>query len=75
MSIAKFARLEKMPHGAQREIAREFSNMGFKVSDSDVSKVMNERDSDISPEKRKLIRKAIARRVKMSYAECWPDGL
>jgi transcriptional regulator with XRE-family HTH domain len=67
MSIARFARKERLPHGAQSEIARKLG-----VADSVVSRVMNDKAADLNPRTVRRIRVAIARKLNMRVDEVFP---
>lgn len=70
MSIARYARKEKMKHGWQHEIA-----VALDMKDSVVSRVMNDKGADLSPATRRKVQVAIARRLNMSVSECFPPLL
>lgn len=68
MSIARYARKERLPWGAQKEIAERLG-----VAESVVSRVMNDKGSDLKPETLRKIRVAIARKIGMRVDEVFPD--
>jgi predicted XRE-type DNA-binding protein len=68
MSIARFARKERLPYGFQREIARKLD-----VQESQVSRVMNDEVHGISPLRVRRIRVAIARKLRMRVDEVFPS--
>lgn len=68
MSIARYARKERLPFGAQKEIAEELG-----VAESVVSRVMNGKGDDLSTETRHKVQVAIARKLRMSVAEVFPE--
>lgn len=68
MSIARYARKEMLDTGVQREIAHRLN-----VAESSVSKVMNDKVSDLSPKTVRRIRVAIARRLRMRVDEAFPQ--
>lgn len=67
MSIARYARKERLPVGAQREIATKLD-----VAESVVSRVMNDKGADLSPKTIRRVRVAIARRIGMRVDEVFP---
>jgi transcriptional regulator with XRE-family HTH domain len=68
MSIARYARKERLPNGAQRVIARKLG-----VAESVVSRVMNDKGSDLSPQTIRRVRVAIARKLRMRVDEVFPE--
>jgi transcriptional regulator with XRE-family HTH domain len=68
MTIARFARKERLPHGAQSRIAEKLG-----VADSVVSRVMNDKAADLNPKTVRRIRVAIARKLRMRVDEVFPD--
>lgn len=68
MSIARYARKERLPHGAQREIATRLG-----LAESVVSRVMNDRISELAPSTVRKVRAAIARRLHQPVLEVFPD--
>lgn len=70
MSIARYARRERLPVGAQKEIAQRLG-----VAESVVSRVMNDKGSDLSPITRRRVKVAIARKLGMKVDEAFPVEL
>lgn len=70
MSIARYARKERLPFGAQKEIAEELG-----VAESVVSRVMNGKGDDLSAETRHKVRVAIARKLRMKVDEVFPEAV
>lgn len=68
MNIARFARMERLPYGAQAEIARKCG-----VSPSFVSLVMNDKAVALNQAKVRKVRVAIARRLRQPVLEVFPD--
>lgn len=67
MSIARYARKERLPVGAQKEIAAKLG-----VAQSVVSRVMNDKGADLSPITRRRVQVAIARRLNLKVDEAFP---
>jgi predicted XRE-type DNA-binding protein len=67
MSIARYARKERLRTGAQNEIA-----LRLDVSKSTVSKVMNDKVSDLAATTIRKVRVAIARKLRMRVDEVFP---
>lgn len=59
MALSKYERKEKLPNGAQSEIAAALD-----LSEATVSLVMNEKDEKLTPETRAEVREAIAARIR-----------
>jgi predicted XRE-type DNA-binding protein len=67
MSIARYARREKLQPGAQKEIAESLG-----VAESVVSRVMNDKGADLAPATRRKVQVAIARKIGMTVDEAFP---
>lgn len=67
MSIARYARKERLQRGAQKEIAERLG-----VSHTVVSRVMNDKGADLSPVTRRKIQVAIARKLGLAVDEAFP---
>lgn len=78
MSIARYARKERLPHGAQREIARrleeKYRDRWTGTWDSAISRVMNDDTRNISAERVRIIKAAVARRIGLPIRELWPES-
>lgn len=70
MSIARYARKERLPVGAQKEIAIRLG-----VAESVVSRVMNDKGQDLSPLTRRKVQVAIARKLGLKVEEAFPAEL
>ena len=70
MSIARYARKERLRFGAQKEIARALD-----VPEAYVSRVMNDKAQHLPAEKVRAIQVAIARRLGMRVDEAFPRDL
>ena len=68
MNIARYARKERLPWGAQKEIAKRLG-----VTPSVVSRVMNDKGADLKPETIRKVKVAIARKLRMAVDEVFPD--
>jgi transcriptional regulator with XRE-family HTH domain len=68
LSLARYARLEKLPYGTQSKIARK-----FRVSPSFVSLVMNDKAAALKPEKVQKVQDEIAKRLGMPVEEVFPS--
>ena len=68
MSIARYARKERLPHGAQHEIALKLG-----VGDWVVSRVMNDKTDSLGKETVRRVRVAIARKLRQPVTEVFPD--
>lgn len=68
MSIARYARKERLPTGAQKEIAERLG-----VAASVVSRVMNDKGADLAPATVRRVRVAIARKLRMKVDEVFPE--
>jgi transcriptional regulator with XRE-family HTH domain len=68
MSIARYARKERLPFGAQKEIAKKLG-----VAESVVSRVMNDKGDDLKPATVRAVRVAIARKLRMRVDEVFPQ--
>lgn len=70
IDLARLLRRDQLRHGAQRQIARK-----LKVEESDVSLVVNGKaKGTVGPEKIARIQREIARRLKKSVAEVFPEN-
>lgn len=70
MSIARYARKERLKNGVQKEIAAALD-----VDESVVSRVMNDKGADLSPATRRRVQVAIARKLRMPVDEAFPSEL
>lgn len=72
MPLTRFERKERLPYGAQAEIAKE---LGEGFGPAFVSRVMNDKVDGLDPEKVRRCRVAIARRMKprVPVAEAFPQ--
>ena len=67
MSIARYARKERLPFGAQAEIAEKLG-----VDESYVSRVMNDKAQHLPARTVRNIQVAIARKIGLAVAEAFP---
>ena len=68
ITIARYARKERLPFGAQAEIARRLG-----VTPSVVSRVMNNKGADLAPQTIRKVKVAIARKLRMRVDEVFPE--
>lgn len=59
MALSKYERKERLPYGAQSEIAKE-----LELSEATVSVIMNDKPNDYTPETIAKVQEAIAKRVR-----------
>jgi len=71
MALSRYERKERLPYGAQAEIAKE---LGEGFSEAFVSRVMNDKTDGMDAEKVRRCRVAIAKRLRprASVAEAFP---
>jgi len=67
MPLSRFERKERLPYGAQKEIAHEEG-----VAESLVSRVMNDKTFHDDPKKVRRIRVRIARKIGVPVDEAFP---
>ena len=74
MALSRWDRKERLPLGAQKEIAEELRAEGVKTNDGEVSRVLHDKASHLNPEKVRKIQVAIAKRLRprVSVAEAFP---
>lgn len=70
MSIARYARKERLRHGDQKEIAAKLG-----ISEPVVSRVMNDKINQLSAETVRRVRVAIARKLGLKVDEAFPQEL
>lgn len=68
MSIARYARKERLKHGAQKDIALKLG-----ITAPVVSLVMNDKVAGLSDKTVRRVRIAIARRLGMRVDEAFPE--
>lgn len=76
MVLARYTRKDRLRYGAQKQIARQLERKhqdrwqgGWEAV---VSRVMNDDTDGISEDRVRIIRVAIARRLRMSVVEAFP---
>lgn len=68
MSIARYARKERLYYGAQKDIATALG-----VDEAVVSRVMNDKVERLSPATVRRVRAAIARKLRRPISEVFPS--
>jgi hypothetical protein len=71
MPLSRYERKERLPYGAQAEIAKE---LGEGFSEAFVSRVQNDKTDGMDPEKVRRVQVAIAKRLRprVPVAEAFP---
>lgn len=77
MPLSRWERKERLPFGAQKEVAAELEAEGMKCDEADVSRVLHDKAQHLNPEKVQRIQAALAKRMRprVSVADAFdPPG-
>lgn len=64
MALSRWERKERLPLGAQKEVAEELKAEGTSCDEADVSRVLHDKAAHLNPEKVRKIQVALAQRMR-----------